>query len=164
MEVVILFWPRKIWDIHSWMKVVILGLLPFSFVQNETARKHMRAEGVCLKTLMKYIHLLDNLVRNKVSKELPNLFLECEYSRRVPSYSSTVLSFALIFFYCVLKERNFSCASFHHNKSDKGKDDICLYCFCYLRYYCTVLPYCDTSNDGQTVFGNNLLDVSGDTT
>jgi hypothetical protein len=68
------FWPRKIWDIHSWMEVVILGLLPFSFVQNETARKHMRAEGVCLKTLMKYIHLLDNVVRSKVSEELPNLF------------------------------------------------------------------------------------------
>ncbi len=68
------FWPKKAQNIHGWMDMIIMGLLPFSFVENESAKKYMRPEGVTVNTLKKYIHLVEKRVRHKLTKELPDLF------------------------------------------------------------------------------------------
>jgi hypothetical protein len=55
ISVLDVFWPKKAQDIHAWMSIVIKSLLPFSFVEDEMARKCMYPEAISLKTLMKYM-------------------------------------------------------------------------------------------------------------
>jgi hypothetical protein len=61
------FWPKKALNIHAWMSIVIKSLLPFSFVEDEMARKCMRPEAIFLKMLMKYMH--DNYLDQKMVAE-----------------------------------------------------------------------------------------------
>lgn len=68
------FWPRKAQNIHGWLELVIMGLFPFSFCENQYAKRYMRPESITVKTYMKYMALLADVVEKKISNLLPNTF------------------------------------------------------------------------------------------
>ena len=68
------FYPKKTQSIHAWIKLVVDGLLPFSFVENKTAREYMNPDSICINTFMKYLDLLSKTVQKKIANILPDKF------------------------------------------------------------------------------------------
>jgi len=66
--------PKKDQVAYHWLEWIIMGGLPFSFVENEFARKNSKHEPICTKTLMKYIAALKLKVRDSIKGEIPNQF------------------------------------------------------------------------------------------
>lgn len=69
-----LTYDAKTLRIHAWLETISMCLLPFSFCEYETIRKHFKHAGICRNTLTKYMHKLVSLVESKISDELPDLF------------------------------------------------------------------------------------------
>jgi hypothetical protein len=68
------FWPKKAQNIYAWIMMIVMSMLPFSFVENENAKQYMRADAISLTTLMKYLTLLAEFVKKKIAKDLPQKF------------------------------------------------------------------------------------------
>ncbi|KAG7355610.1 hypothetical protein IV203_000296 [Nitzschia inconspicua] len=68
------FWPPKTQKLHCWISLIVDGLLPFSFCENEMARKYMKHGSIARNTLMKYIDQLSEIVENKIAEVLPMKF------------------------------------------------------------------------------------------
>ncbi|KAG7341354.1 hypothetical protein IV203_023305 [Nitzschia inconspicua] len=68
------FWPQKTQKLHCWISLIVDGLLPFSFCENEMARKYMKHGSIARNTLMKYMCNLSEIVENKIAETLPLKF------------------------------------------------------------------------------------------
>lgn len=62
---------NKATKIHTWIELVIHGLHPFSFLQNETFRKRVKVDSICVQTLQTYMDKLTKVVEMKIAKRLP---------------------------------------------------------------------------------------------
>ncbi|KAG7361649.1 hypothetical protein IV203_036750 [Nitzschia inconspicua] len=67
-------WPPKTQKLHCWISLIVDGLLPFSFCENEMARKYMKHGPIARDTVMKYIDKLSEIVENKIAEVLPMKF------------------------------------------------------------------------------------------
>ena len=68
------FWSPKTQRLHAWLTMIIEGLLPFSFCENERARQFMKHGSVSRNTLTKYMNKLMSVVETKISLKLPDKF------------------------------------------------------------------------------------------
>lgn len=59
-------------NLYGWLDLVINGLLPFSFVEKQIVRTHVKHEPISLTTFMKYMTLLTAQVEQKISLLLPD--------------------------------------------------------------------------------------------
>ncbi|KAG7354964.1 hypothetical protein IV203_004320 [Nitzschia inconspicua] len=64
----------KTQKLHCWISLIVDGLLPFSFCENEMARKYMKHGSIARNTLMKYMGNLSEIVENKIAETLPLKF------------------------------------------------------------------------------------------
>lgn len=67
-------YPMKAKRLHAWIECVVKGLEPFSFVTKQHIRRHMKYEPISVKTLMKYMSKLVNVVQTKIRKLIPEKF------------------------------------------------------------------------------------------
>ena len=68
------FWPKKAQTLSAWLLLIVNGLLPFSFCENECARQCMKQGPISRKTLMKYLNKLTVVVEKKITEMLPEKF------------------------------------------------------------------------------------------
>ena len=61
-------------QVHAWLEVVILGLQPFSIVQNLYFTKHLRNDKISINMFMKYLDCLTKVVEKKAAGMLPKRF------------------------------------------------------------------------------------------
>ena len=54
--------------------MIVEGLLPFSFCENDRARQFMKYGPISRNTLMKYMGLLTTVVEKKIADKLPDKF------------------------------------------------------------------------------------------
>lgn len=66
--------PKKTQAAHAWLEAVILGLQPFSFVENTIMRKHFRHSPISVDSLMRYINKLTHIVERHIAALLPEKF------------------------------------------------------------------------------------------
>ena len=69
----IFFTPKTV-QIYSWIDSVINGLLPFTIFEKPVGQPAVKYKPITQKTLMKYIHLLTELVEEIIQKKLPSKF------------------------------------------------------------------------------------------
>lgn len=69
-----LTYPRKTITAHAWLECIIMCLLPFSFCENHTIRRHFRHEGISRRTIMNYLQKLTAKVEEKIKALLPSRF------------------------------------------------------------------------------------------
>ena len=62
------FWPKKAQTLSAWLLLIVNGLLPFSFCENECARQCMKQGPISRKTLMKYLNKLTVVVEKKITE------------------------------------------------------------------------------------------------
>eukprot|EP00171_Calliarthron_tuberculosum_P004726 IDg4726t1 len=60
--------------LYSWFRLVIMTLLPFSFIEHPVVRDIARHKSICLSTFMTYLPRVTENVEAKVSGRLPNTF------------------------------------------------------------------------------------------
>ena len=65
------FLTAKSSHIYGWIDFIVSGLLPFSFVEKHSIRKHIRHEDININTFMKYISGLTRAVEEKIATLLP---------------------------------------------------------------------------------------------
>ena len=58
-------------NLHQWLDFIINGLLPYSFLEKRTIRKHVIHEPPARKTFTNYLGMLTELVKRKISLLLP---------------------------------------------------------------------------------------------
>ena len=68
------FTTTKSNNIYGWLDLILNGLLPFSFVEKNLIRQHVRHSSLSLNTFMKYVRLLTEHVEEKIAKILPPKF------------------------------------------------------------------------------------------
>ena len=68
------FWPKKAQTLSAWLLLIVNGLLPFSFCENECARQCMKQGPISCKTLMKHLSKLTVVVEKKITEMLPEKF------------------------------------------------------------------------------------------
>lgn len=56
------------------MEIIILGLRPFSTVEDPALRAHTTMENICVNTFKKHVENLVQLVEKKITENLPKLF------------------------------------------------------------------------------------------
>lgn len=66
-----LLFSDKATKVNVWLELVIQGLQPFSFVQNETIRKNVNFDTICVKNLPSYMENLTKSVEMKILRRLP---------------------------------------------------------------------------------------------
>lgn len=65
---------EKYTNIYRWLNWVVKGKQPFSFVANPLNRKYSKLAPICIKTLMKYMNGVFEIVQKKLTKLLPDSF------------------------------------------------------------------------------------------
>ena len=65
---------KKSENLCGWLEWVCINLKPFSFVEDELARKNTKLENVSRNTLEKYLHLTGTTVEKRKARELPESF------------------------------------------------------------------------------------------
>lgn len=68
------FMPKKGKNIFGWMEIVILGLRPFSCVEDKILQRYSNLEPICIETLMKYVDKIVLQVEKKITDILPDRF------------------------------------------------------------------------------------------
>ena len=66
--------PKKGRNLHDWLEIVILGLRPFSTVEDDCLRRHLKLNPICVDTFMKHKAALVVRVENKIANMLPDVF------------------------------------------------------------------------------------------
>ena len=67
-------WSPKTQRVHAWMALIIDGMLPFSFCENERARQFLKFDSIARNTLVKYMGKLTEIVEKKLAAHLPEKF------------------------------------------------------------------------------------------
>eukprot|EP00171_Calliarthron_tuberculosum_P021824 IDg21824t1 len=65
---------KKTVHAHGWIDLVVNGLQPFSIVENEVFRRHVRYEHLSTKTLVRYLSKLSTRVEDRIRNLLPEKF------------------------------------------------------------------------------------------
>ena len=60
--------------IHGWIDFVVNGLMPFSYIEKDVIRNHIKNEPFSRNTVMKYLSLLTQCGERKICNMLPNRF------------------------------------------------------------------------------------------
>ena len=68
------FWPKKAQTLSAWLLLIVNGLLPFSFCENECAHQCMKQGPISCTTLIKYLNKLTVIVKKKIADVLPEKF------------------------------------------------------------------------------------------
>jgi hypothetical protein len=61
-------------NIHGWIEGIVMANLPFTFVENEWARKYLSLQNISRNTIKKYMEGLLYTVERKLANVLPNTF------------------------------------------------------------------------------------------
>ena len=61
-------------NIHGWISWIIDQNLPFTFCESKLTRKYTSLKEICVKTLKKYMKLLQIKMRKAIEKQLPSSF------------------------------------------------------------------------------------------
>ncbi len=69
-----LFYQKKCVAVHGWIDFVVMGLQPFSVVENSVLIRQSKYESINHKTLGKYMQMLTERVERKISRLLPDKF------------------------------------------------------------------------------------------
>lgn len=68
------FQPKKGKNVFGWMEIVILGLRPFSTVEDKIIRRYVNLEPLCVNTFKKHTDALVKRVEEKIQTLLPDRF------------------------------------------------------------------------------------------
>ena len=68
------FQPKRGKNMFGWLELVVLGLRPFNFVEDEIIRKYVKLEPICVNTFKQHMLNLTRHVEMKIAKELPKVF------------------------------------------------------------------------------------------
>lgn len=69
-----LFFSKKAVQIHAWLELIILSLLPFSILNSDVLKRHIKYKPMTYHTFIKYMSRLTATVEKKIAKLLPNKF------------------------------------------------------------------------------------------
>ncbi|KAF0706983.1 hypothetical protein AaE_013834 [Aphanomyces astaci] len=66
--------PKPVQAVHGWLTWITASLMPFSFCENDMARRFTTLATISVKTLMKWMHAMCRWMENKISETLPESF------------------------------------------------------------------------------------------
>eukprot|EP00171_Calliarthron_tuberculosum_P004916 IDg4916t1 len=68
------FKPKKSKNVFAWLQIIILGLRPYSTVEDHVLRRYVNLDPVCRNTIQKYVGKLVKIVEKSISQTLPSRF------------------------------------------------------------------------------------------
>ncbi|RHZ25905.1 hypothetical protein DYB26_007287 [Aphanomyces astaci] len=66
--------PKPVQAVHRWLTWITASLMPFSFCENDMARRFTTLGTISVKTLMKWMHVMGRWMESKISETLPESF------------------------------------------------------------------------------------------
>ncbi|ETV82390.1 hypothetical protein H257_05042 [Aphanomyces astaci] len=66
--------PKPVQAVHGWLTWITASLMPFSFCENDIARRFTTLGTISVKPLMKWKHAMCRWMESKISETLPESF------------------------------------------------------------------------------------------